>query len=245
MFVRGTTWVLVVGVWMAGCSSSSSPPSDNNNKDNDAAATADDSSSGSGSGSSGDDGTSSPDGSPSSHDASSPADGSTTDAKASDAGHDSGTIVGADGAILTPVEDFCNRRCNRILSCAATLDAGSLDGGSDCVSSCNTGVATLTQYTGAYWEAVSSCLETASCVSVLGGQASMSCPTTAQTMLTPSAAVVSFCTQSTCPPADQFQDCQTQFSPYTDAAINSVSSCISTMGCAMSLTCVQNILFHS
>jgi hypothetical protein len=228
---------------MAGCSSSSSPPSDNN-KENDAAATADDSSSGSGSGSSGDDAASSPDGSPS-HDASSPADGSMTDAKASDAGHDAGAIVGPDGAILTPVEDFCNRRCNRILGCAATLDAGSLDGGSDCVSSCNTGVATLTQYTGAYWEAVSTCFESASCVSVLGGQASMSCPTTAQTVLTPSAAVVSFCTQSTCPPADQFQDCQTQFSPYTDAAINAVSSCITTMGCGMSLTCVQNLLFHS
>jgi hypothetical protein len=162
-----------------------------------------------------------------------------TDAKGpADAGHDGSTVVTSDGATITAFEDFCNRRCARINACVVATDA-SVDGGASCVSTCDASESTFTQYRGDYWTAVASCFEGSSCASILNGQASSACATTAQNSLTPSATIVSFCTGSACPPEDQIQDCQTALAPYTDAKVTALSSCITTMGCAMTATCAM------
>jgi hypothetical protein len=244
MFVRSTTWALIVGAWVVGCSSSTSPASGSGSGSDSETDASSGSNSGSTSGSSGsgsgsgDDGTSSPDGS-ASRDASSSTDAGVTDAKSpADASHDGGTVVTADGATITAFEDFCNRRCARINACVVATDA-SADGGASCVSTCDASESSFTQYRGDYWTAVASCIEGSSCASILNGQASSACATTAQDSLTPSATIVSFCTGSTCPAADQIQDCQTALAPYTDAKVTALSTCITTMGCAMTATCAM------
>jgi hypothetical protein len=235
MLVRGSTLPFIFCVFATGCSSSSSsnPNMQSTNGDD----TSDAATSG------GDDGSSS-----STHDASSQGDATgsdasqSSDALAQDGGGSDASIGSGDGATLTGFENFCARSCAREGVCAATPDAAAYDVGA-CTANCDAMEANFVVYRDDYWPAVATCLEGASCLSILANSAQTPCETTAENTLTASATLAAFCTQlSSCPAGDQIQDCATDLAPYTDATINALSACVTSMGCDGTGTCVMTKL---
>lgn len=234
MLVRGSTLPFIFCVFVTGCSSSSSSnpnmQSPGGDDTNDAAT------------SNGDDGSSS-----STHDASSQGDAAGSDASQSDAlaqdgGSSDASLDSGDGATLTGFESFCARSCAREGVCAATPDAAAYDVGA-CTANCDGMEANFVVYRDDYWPAVATCLEGASCLSILANTAQKPCETTAENTLNASATLAAFCTQlSSCPAGDQIQDCATDLAPYTDATINALSACVTSMGCDGTATCVSTKL---
>lgn len=230
MLARGSTLPFIFCVFATGCSSSSS--SNPNTKSPNGDDTRDASSSGD-------------DASSSTHDAASHDEGDasqTPDAHSQDGGVADASADSGDGATLTGFEDFCARSCAREAVCAASPDAAAYDV-AGCTANCDGMEANFAVYRDDYWPAVATCLEGASCLSILGGTAQTPCETTAQNTLTASATLAALCTQlSSCPPNDQIQNCAVDLSPYTDATINALSACVTSMGCDGTATCVSTKL---
>ncbi len=228
MFLRNAAWMLIVGTWaMAGCSSSSSGGGGSSGTSS-AGSSGSQSSSGdmTSSGSSGSDGSSSPDGG-------TPMDGgSRVNADGGDAGG-GGSLPDAGS---DPFARFCLTDCTVTDQCQ--VDGGALDPAiSSCyMSSCapKVGNAIVEQYTTAYWNAVSTCYSGSDCAALLkpGSDQTSANAICGNPVLTPSAAVTTYCATPPCPALlTSAAICEATFAPFQDSRVTALGTCMTTNGC--------------